>query len=140
MSEQYLDHANIDVLLQEMRGKAVPERVRRYVLVDPGRLRGGMAGAGELTRDNRLKRITSREQPAPPHPVLQLSSRQYQARTKNNRLSWTKCSDHWDKIRFLPRAVEKVPPLREPLAVIYPAHSNCEVGWVNGFRPTDLDR
>src|ERR1039458_3663461 len=27
--EQHLDHANIDVLLQEMGGKAVPQRMRR---------------------------------------------------------------------------------------------------------------
>ena len=39
MSEQHLDHANIDVLLQKMGGKAVPQRVRRHALVDPGRLR-----------------------------------------------------------------------------------------------------
>ena len=48
-----------------MRGKAVPQRVRRHRLVDPARRRGGMAGAGELTRGDRLVRITAREQPAP---------------------------------------------------------------------------
>src|SRR4029077_5683202 len=48
-----------------MRGKAVPQRVRRRRLVDPGRLRGLMAGAGKLTRGDRMQRITAREQPAP---------------------------------------------------------------------------
>ena len=28
MAEQLLDHANVDVLFQQMRGEAVPERVR----------------------------------------------------------------------------------------------------------------
>ena len=43
----------------------MPQRVRRHRLVDPGRLRGRMAGAGELTRGDRLERIAAREQPAP---------------------------------------------------------------------------
>ena len=48
MSEQHLDHPNIDILLQEMGGKTVPQRVRRHMLLDPGRLRSRVAGAGEL--------------------------------------------------------------------------------------------
>src|SRR3974390_2346955 len=48
-----------------MRGKAVPQRVRRRRLVGPGLLRGLMAGAGKLTRGDRLQRITAREQPGP---------------------------------------------------------------------------
>ena len=47
MSEQHLDHANIDILLQEMGGEAVPQRMRRCVLLDPGRLRSRVAGAGK---------------------------------------------------------------------------------------------
>src|SRR4029077_10039598 len=46
-------------VLQQMRGKAVPQRGRRRRLVDPGRLRGLMASAGKLTRGDRLQRITT---------------------------------------------------------------------------------
>src|SRR5579863_4907527 len=46
VAEQRLDHADVDVVLQQMRRKAVPKRMRRYTLCDPGRLRGLMAGAG----------------------------------------------------------------------------------------------
>src|SRR5262249_22347941 len=35
MAQSHLDHANIDSLLQKMRGEAVPERVRRHALLDP---------------------------------------------------------------------------------------------------------
>ena len=65
MSEQDLDHANIDVLLQQMGGEAVPQRVRRHALGDLGRLRRRVAGAVELTRGDRVERIVAREQPAP---------------------------------------------------------------------------
>src|ERR1700740_2948377 len=65
VSEKHLDDANIDVLLQEMRRKAVPQRVRRYPFIDPSRPRGGMAGAGELTRGERLHRITAPAHPSP---------------------------------------------------------------------------
>ena len=50
MAEQDLDDANVDVLLQQMRGEAVAQRVRRHALADPGGLRGRMEGAVELTR------------------------------------------------------------------------------------------
>jgi hypothetical protein len=49
VTEQNLDHADIDVLLQEMSGKAVPQRVQRDIALDPGRLCGGVASAIELT-------------------------------------------------------------------------------------------
>src|SRR6266403_6358987 len=42
--EQHLDHADVDLLLQEMGVEAVPQRVERAALVDPGPLRRGMAG------------------------------------------------------------------------------------------------
>jgi hypothetical protein len=35
---QHLDHPNIDVLLQEMGGKAVAQRVRGHALADPGQM------------------------------------------------------------------------------------------------------
>ena len=45
VSEQHLDHANVDVLLEQMGGEAVAQRVRRDALGDPGRLRRGVDGA-----------------------------------------------------------------------------------------------
>jgi hypothetical protein len=53
MTEQDLDHPDIDVLFQKMGGKAVPECVRRYPLVDPGHVGSRMAGAIELARGKR---------------------------------------------------------------------------------------
>ena len=53
VSEQDLDHADVDVLLQQMRGEAVAQRVRRDPLPDPGGLGGGMDGAVELARGER---------------------------------------------------------------------------------------
>src|SRR5215207_3943583 len=47
--EQHLDDANVDVLLQQMRGEAVAQGVRRYPLADPGRLGRGVDGAVHLT-------------------------------------------------------------------------------------------
>src|SRR6267378_5501853 len=61
--EQRLDHANVGLLLEQMGGEAVPQRVRGDGLVDPGRLSRGMAGAVELACGERLHRIAAREQP-----------------------------------------------------------------------------
>ena len=65
MSKQHLDHTNIDILLQEMGGKAVPQRMRRYMLLDPGSLRSRVAGTGKLACRDRLEGIAAREQPSP---------------------------------------------------------------------------
>src|SRR5215213_10106819 len=64
MAEQDLDDANVDVLLQQMRGEAVAQRVRRHPLADPGGLGRGMDGAVHLTGRQRHDRIAAREQPA----------------------------------------------------------------------------
>ena len=40
--EQHLDHADIDVLLEQVGGEAVPQRVRRDALVDLGHLGRGV--------------------------------------------------------------------------------------------------
>src|SRR4029077_19342114 len=65
MPEQDLKHANVDVLLQQMRGEAVPQCVRRHALLDPCGLGGGMDGAIELTGRQRLDRVAAGKQPAP---------------------------------------------------------------------------
>jgi len=49
---------------QEVRGEAVPQRMRRYPLLDPGGLGGSVNGAVELAGRERLDRIATREQPA----------------------------------------------------------------------------
>jgi hypothetical protein len=45
--------------------KAVPQRVRRHPLLDPGGFSGEVNGAVELTGRERLDRVAAREQPAP---------------------------------------------------------------------------
>src|SRR5258707_1674197 len=62
--EQHLDHANVGLLLEQMRGEAVPQRVQGYGLLDLGHLRRGVAGAVELARRQRLHRIAPGKQPA----------------------------------------------------------------------------
>ena len=48
VAEQRLDDADIDLLLQKMRGEAVPQRVHGDALAEPRARRGGNAGAAEL--------------------------------------------------------------------------------------------
>ena len=48
MAEQHLDDADVGVLFQQMRGKAVPQRVWRHPLLDPGGLGSSMDGTVEL--------------------------------------------------------------------------------------------
>src|SRR3954452_17813962 len=73
--EQHLDHADVDVLLQQVGCEAVAQRVRRDPLGDPGPVSGGMDRAVELTRGARVERVLSGEQPdlrpGDPPPVTQ---------------------------------------------------------------------
>jgi len=64
MTRKRLNHANIDILLEEVRGETVPQRVRRHALLDPGGLGGGTDGAAELTGRQRLDRVAAGKQPA----------------------------------------------------------------------------
>src|ERR1051325_6697102 len=64
VAEQHLDDADIGILLQQMRGEAVPQSVRRHPLLDPGSLGGGVDGAVELACRERIDRVVPREQPA----------------------------------------------------------------------------
>src|ERR1700730_7908922 len=64
VTEQNLDDSNIGVLFKQMGSEAVPQRVQRHVLLDPGCLCGGMAGTIELTRGHRLYRVAAWKQPA----------------------------------------------------------------------------
>src|SRR5216683_5780641 len=62
--EQHLDHANVGLLLQQMRGEAVPQRVQRDGFVDLGHLRRGMAGPVELPRREWVDWFLPGKQPA----------------------------------------------------------------------------
>ena len=62
--EQHLDHAHVDVVLQQVRGKAVPQRVRRHPGAQARRFRRHVANAVELPCRDRQQRIAVREQPA----------------------------------------------------------------------------
>ena len=64
MPEQDLDDADVDILLRQMGGEAVAQRVRRHPLAYLGGLRRGMDGAVHLPRGERRDRIAAREQPA----------------------------------------------------------------------------
>src|SRR5471032_2801121 len=48
VSEQHLDDADVDLLLEQMGGEAVAQRVQRDALVDACRLSRGVAGTVEL--------------------------------------------------------------------------------------------
>src|SRR5258707_635278 len=64
VTEQHLDDADIDVLLEQVGGKAVPQGMQRDALVDVRHLGGGVTGAIELARGHRLGRIAAWKQPA----------------------------------------------------------------------------
>ena len=66
MAQKRLDHANIDILFEQMRGEAVPQRMWRDALLDPRSLGGGTDGAAELAGGERLDRVAARKQPASP--------------------------------------------------------------------------
>src|SRR4051812_2475306 len=64
VAEQNLNDPDVGVLFQQMRGEAVPQRMRRYPLLDSGGFGGGVDSAIELSGRQRLDRIAARKQPA----------------------------------------------------------------------------
>src|SRR6202022_3776146 len=54
MSEQNLDHTNIDVLLEQVRGEAVSQGVRRNPIWQSSQIGGHVADAVELSRRHRV--------------------------------------------------------------------------------------
>ena len=61
MPEQNLDDADIDILLEQMGGKAVAQRVRADALLDAGGFRCLMDGPVELAGRDRLESNCARE-------------------------------------------------------------------------------
>src|SRR5271166_4587355 len=61
--EQHLDHANIDALLEQMCGEAVPQGMRRDALGDSGQVFGGGDGAVELAGGHRVDRVLAGKDP-----------------------------------------------------------------------------
>ena len=61
--EQDLDDADVDVLLEQVGGKAMPQRVRADALADPGRFGSLMNGTVELPRRDRIGVAAPGEQP-----------------------------------------------------------------------------
>ena len=64
VAQEHLDHADVDLLLQQVGREAVPERVQRDRLIDAGRHLGAIKGASQLARGQRIDRVLAREQPA----------------------------------------------------------------------------
>ena len=64
MAKQHLDHADVDLLFEQVRGKTVAQRMHRYALVDLCGFGGGVDGAVELPRAQRVDRIEPGKQPA----------------------------------------------------------------------------
>jgi hypothetical protein len=62
--KQNPDNADVDILLEPVRGKAVPQRVRADTLLDASDLRCLMDSSLELAGRNGLKKVLSAEQPA----------------------------------------------------------------------------
>jgi hypothetical protein len=69
MTQQRLDHANIDTLLEKVGGKAMPQRVRRHALRDPRGMGSGADNAAELAGRQRLDRVAAGKQPAEVAPI-----------------------------------------------------------------------
>ena len=65
MTHEYLDHSNVDLVLEKMGGEAVPERMQGHRLADASRLPGVMEGPAELAGGEWIDRLLAGEQPAP---------------------------------------------------------------------------
>ena len=64
MTQKCLNHTNIDILFEQMRGEAVPQRMWQDALLDPRGLRGGVDGTTKLAGRQRFDRVAAGKQPA----------------------------------------------------------------------------
>ena len=84
MAQKCLDHANIDILLEQVRGETVPQRVRRDALLDPGGLGGGTDGAAKLTGRQRLDRVAAGNSQPRSNSRLRRRPSRHQARSSSS--------------------------------------------------------
>src|SRR5215472_9120202 len=63
--QKCLNHTNIDILFEQMRGEAVPQRMWRDALLDPRGLGGGVDGTTELASRQRFDRVCGRGTASP---------------------------------------------------------------------------
>ena len=61
MTQKCLNHTNIDILFEQMRGEAVPQRMWRDALLDPRGLRGGQRPAFKGADKRRYRGRHSRD-------------------------------------------------------------------------------
>ena len=93
MAEKRLDHADIDALLEQVGGEAVPQRVRRDALGDPRGLGGGADDTAELAGGQRLDRVAagkqpaSRQQQAAPSPFAPPGAQQFEQLRRQHRMA-----------------------------------------------------
>src|SRR5262249_1027338 len=87
VAEQHLDYADVRLLLEQVCGEAMPQRVQRDGLVDLGHHRRGVAGAGELARGQRLPEGAPGKQPAPGPRRLPPGPHQAEGRRREHRVS-----------------------------------------------------
>ena len=93
VAEQRLDHADVDALLEQVGGEAVPQRVRRHPLGDPGGLGGGVDDAAELAGRQRLDRVAAGKQPAArqqqaaPSPLAPPGAQQFEQLRRQHRVA-----------------------------------------------------
>src|SRR5215831_435755 len=92
MPQKCLNHANIDILLEEVGGETVPQRVWRHALLDSRGLAGATDGAAELAGGQRLDRVAagkqpaSRQQQAAPSPLPPPGPQQFEQLRRHHRV------------------------------------------------------
>src|SRR4029077_14229458 len=64
VAEQDLDDTDVDVLVEQVSGEAVPQGVRRDALGDARQARGGVDGAPKLAGGHRVDRVPAGEEPS----------------------------------------------------------------------------
>ncbi len=64
MAQEHLDHPDIDLLLQQVGGKAVPQCVQAHRFIDLRRILGRVKDAAQLARGQMVDRVLTGKEPA----------------------------------------------------------------------------